>query len=202
MGKLEEALSVFERGANFQPESAAALRPGLAVTFAHLGRVKEAQKAIEPYIKMGIDLRCMMRLLAFKDPKIEKLFADGFLKAGVLGEPGGYYNSTIFQERSLTEKELKDLFFGQTVSGFDICSKKEWWMEYTEEGKVTFRDSEVSDIGRSWVEGNKLCNQWENRYGGFKDCMRVFINSEGTDEMKDHYIGTTVYGLVPFSVMN
>ena len=202
MGQLEEALTVLERAAKLQPESAALLQTTFAVIYAHLGRVKEARKAIDPFIKMGLNLRCLMFFFPEKDPEVERLYAGGLLKAGLPGEPGGYYKSTIFQAHNLTEKEIKELVFGRTVSGFGVCSGKEWWMEYTEDGEVTFRDSEVYDSGKSWIEGDKLCSQWENRYGGFKDCMRVYINPEGTAEMKDQYIGTAVYGFVPFSVVD
>jgi len=30
--------------------------------------------------------------------------------------------------------------------------------------------------------------------------MHVYVNPEGTKEKKDQYVGTAVYGLVPFSV--
>ena len=198
MGKLEEALECFERAYEFQPENKImSLRP-LAVTNALLGRTKEAQQFIAPFVKMGLSLPCLMA--PFKDPKPEKLWAEGLLKAGLPGEPGGYYKSAIFLEPNLTDKELKDQVFGRTISGFDICGGKEWSIECTEDGKATIRRDKIADAGKSWIDGDKLCNKWENLYGGYKDCMRVYFNPEGTKERKDQYVGTAVYGLVPFSV--
>jgi len=198
MGKLEEALKCFERAYEFQPENKImSLRP-LAVTNALLGRTKEAGQFIAPYLKMGLSLACLMP--PFKNPESEKLWAEGLLKAGVSGEPGGYYKSAIFLEPNLTGKEIKDQVFGQTISGFDICGGKEWSIERTEDGKATIRRDKIADTGKSWIDGDKLCNKWKNLYGGYKDCMRVYVNPEGTKEKKDQYIGTAVYGLVPFSV--
>ena len=116
------------------------------------------------------------------------------------GEPGGYYKSAIFLEPNLTGKEIKDQIFGRTISGFDICGGKEWSIERTEDGEATIRRDKIADTGKSWIDGDKLCNQWETLYGGYKDCRRVYVNPEGTKDKKDQYIGTAVYGLVPFSV--
>jgi hypothetical protein len=198
MGNLEEALNSFERAYEFQPENKIMSLSRLAVTNALLGRMEKARQFIAPFIKMGLNLQCLMA--PFKDPKAEKLWADGLLKAGVPGEPGGYYKSTIFLEPNLTGKEIKEQIFGRTISGFDICGGKEWSIERTEDGKATIRRDKITDTGKSWIDGDKLCNQWENLYGGYKDCRRVYVNPEGTKEKKDQYIGTAVYGLVPFSV--
>ena len=170
----------------------------LAVTNALLGRMKKARQFIAPFIIMGLNLQCLMA--PFKDPKAENLWADGLLKAGVPGEPGGYYKSAIFLEPNLTGKEIKGQIFGRTISGFDVCGGKEWSIERTEDGEATIRRDNITDTGKSWIDGDKLCNQWENLYGGYKDCRRVYVNPEGTKEKKDQYIGTAVYGLVPFSV--
>jgi hypothetical protein len=61
---------------------------------------------------------------------------------------------------------------------------------------------ETSDNGKSWVGGNRLCNQWANLYGGLEDSFPIYDNPEGTPEKKDEYIGVAVYGFVPFSVVD
>jgi len=200
MGNLEEALNSFERAYEFQPENKIMSLSRLAVTNALLGRMEKARQFIAPFIKMGLNLRCLMA--PFKDPKAEKLWADGLLKVGVPGEPDGYYKSAIFLEPNLTGKEIKEQIFGRTISGFDVCGGKEWSIERTEDGEATIRRENITDTGKSWIDGDKLCNQWENLYGGYKDCRRVYVNPDGTKEKKDQYIGTAVYGLVPFSVEN
>jgi tetratricopeptide (TPR) repeat protein len=200
LGKLEEALDCFERAYAFQPENEImSLRP-LAVTNALLGRTEEAKKFIAPYIKMGLRLPCFVP--PFKDPKAEKRWAEGLLKAGLPGEPGEYYKSAIFLEPNLTGKEIKDRFFGRTIGGFDICGGREWSIRRNEDEKAIINRGKIVDTGKSWIDGDKLCDKWEKLYGGYKDCMHVYVNPEGTKELKNEYVATTVYGLVPFSVVD
>jgi tetratricopeptide (TPR) repeat protein len=189
MGQLEESLAAFERAHKHNPKLRWVLTR-LAVVYANLGRIEEARNTLEPLIKyyagrglQAVNLRFQM-----------------------------YYK--IYQENKLTGEEIKDLVFAQTVTGFDIVSGKQWWIKRTEDGKATYRGpkgyvkgevsdvEETSDIGKSWVEGNRLCNQWANLYGGLEDCFPIYDNPEGTPEKKDEYIGVAVYGFVPFSVVD
>jgi tetratricopeptide (TPR) repeat protein len=216
MGQLEEALSAFERAHKHNPKLRWVLTR-LAVVYANLGRIEEARNALEPLIKyqagMGwLNLRFQMYLRPFKDKEVEKRFADGLIKAGMPGEPGGYYK--IYQENKLTGDEIKDLVFAQTVTGFDIVSGKQWWIKRNKDGKATYRGpkgyvkgkvsdvEETSDTGKSWVEGDRLSSQWANLYGGLEDCFPIYDNPEGTHEKKDEYIGVAVYGFVPFSLVD
>ena len=218
MGQLEKALTAFERAHKHNPKLRWVLTR-LAVVYANLGRTEEARNTLEPLIKYYagrgvevVNLRFQMYLHPFKDKKVEKRFADGLIKAGIPGEPGGYYK--IYQENKLTGEQIKNLVLDQTVTGFDIVSGKQWWIKRTENGKATYRGpkgyvkgnvadvEETSDTGKSWVEGNRLSNQWANLYGGLEDCFPVYNNPEGTSENKDEYIGVTVYGFVPFSIVD
>lgn len=216
MGLLEEAVSAFERAHKHNPRLRWVLTR-LAVVYANLGRIEEAHNSLEPLIKMEagrgwFNLRFQMYLRPFKDKEVEKRFADGLIKAGMQGEPGGYYK--IYQENRLTGDEIKDLAFAQTITGFDIVSGKQWWVKRTKEGTATYRGpkgyvkgkvsdvEETSDTGKSWVKGKRLCNQWANLYGGLEDCFPIYNNPEGTPEKKDEYIGVAVYGFVPFSVVD
>jgi len=200
MGQLEEAVTRLEKARKLNPKYRV-VRAFLAAIYAHRGRKEEAREAIDIYLKIKAykDLRDLMYWHPFKDPEVEKFFADGVLKAGFPGELGGYYKSTIFLQGPLTGQEIRDLVFGKTVSGFDLKSGQEWWIERAKDGKAIYRDSEGSDTGKSWIDGDKVCTQWENLYGGYKDCMRVYTNPEGTTEGKDNYIGTAAYGYVAFS---
>jgi len=216
MGQLEEALSAFERAHKHNPKLRWVLTR-LAVVYANLGRIEEARNVLEPLIKYQagrgwLNLRFQMYLRPFKDKEVEKRFADGLIKAGMPGEPGGYYK--IYQENRLTGDDIKDLVFAQTVTGFDIVSGKQWWIKRNKDDKATYRGpkgyvkgkvsdvEETSDTGKSWVEGNRLYNQWANLYGGLEDCFPIYDNPEGTHEKKDEYIGVAVYGFVPFSLVD
>jgi tetratricopeptide (TPR) repeat protein len=218
MGQLEEALTAFERAHKHNPKLRWVLTR-LAVVYANLGRIEEARNTFEHLIKyhagralVGLNLRFLMYFRPFKDKEVEKRVADGLIKAGLPGEPGGYYK--IYQENKLTGEEVKDLVFAQTITGFDIVSGKQWWIKRNKDGKATYRGpkgyvkgkvsdvEETSDTGKSWIEGNRLCNQWANLYGGLEDCFPIYDNPEGMPEKKDDYIGVTVYGFVPFSVVD
>ena len=217
MGKLEEALVAFKRAHKHNPKLRWVLTR-LAVVYANLGRIEEARNTLEPLIKYYagrgvevVNLRMQMYLRPFKDKEVEKRFADGLIKAGIPGEPGGYYK--IYQENKLTGEQIKDLVFAQTITGFDIVSGKQWRIKRNEDGKATYHGpkgylkgkvvdvKETSDTGKSWVEGNRLYNQWANLYGGLVDCFPIYNNPEGMPEKMDEYIGVAVYGFVPFSIV-
>jgi len=218
MNRLEEALIAFERAHKYNPKLRWVLTR-IVVTYSNLGRIKDARNTLKPLIKYYagrgvevVNLRSQMYLRPFKDKELERRFADGLIKAGLPGEPDGYYK--IYQENKLSGAEIKDLVFDKTISGFDILSGKQWWIKRDNDGKATYcgpkgyvkgkiaEVEETSDIGKSWVEGNRLYNQWANLYGGLEDCFPIYNNPEGMSENKDEYIGVTVYGFVPFSIVD
>jgi tetratricopeptide (TPR) repeat protein len=143
MGQLEEALIAFERAHKHNPKLRWVLTR-LAVVYANLGRTEEARNTLEPLIKYyagrgveTVNLRFQMYLRPFKDTEVEKRFADGLIKAGIPGEPGGYCK--IYQENKLTGEQIKNLIFAQTVTGFDIVSGKQWWIKRNKDGQATYR---------------------------------------------------------------
>ncbi len=206
LGDLEEAAITLRRAQDYNPQLKWPSEL-LAVAYGHLGRVEEARGAVEWRWKFLADLgfvgnylRHLMFYMPFKDPEVEKLFAEGFIKAGVPGTIDEYYKSTIFQNNKLTGDEIKKLVFGKTVTGFDFKTEEEWSIKRTKEGIALYRRGEVSDTGKSWIEEDRLCNQWQNLYGGYRDCAPVFRNPEGLSQKKEEYIGISAYGFVPFSM--
>ena len=143
------------------------------------------------------NVRFMMSMYPLKDLHIMERFAESFSKAGLPGEPSGFYK--ISAENRLTGDEIREQFFGRKVSGVNMVSEKPWWVERTEDGRATIRDGDKSDTGKSWIEEDMLCDQWDNLYESLKDCWVVYRNPEGTPEKNDEYIGATSYGLYPFS---
>jgi hypothetical protein len=209
MGKMEESASALERALKYNPKARWPLAP-LAVAYVHLNRIKDAQVTLAPisksWTKLGYDLRFAMFVSPFKEPAVEKSFADGLIKAGLPGKPDGYYK--ISKKNKLTGEEIKDLIFGRTMMGIDI-KEKEWQIEFTKNGESSYSGvkayvpveiGEISDNGKTWLEEGQLCHQWEALYGGYKDCGPVYRNAEGTSEKKDEYIRLSVYGFVPFSM--
>ena len=91
------------------------------------------------------------------------------------------------------------MFFGRKVTGFAFGAGKQWQVERSKDGKTTIRDGDGSDTGKSWIEEDMLCDQWDNLYEGSKDCWVVYRNPEGNPEKNDEYLGAQGYGIYPFS---
>jgi len=173
----------------------------LAMLYGHVGRFQEARAMLDKGTKgwpaAMKNVRFIMSLLSFGDLQTAERFAEGFVKAGLPGEPSGFYK--ISKENRLTEKEIRKLFFGRKVSGSTFPTGKQWRIEHTKDGKATIRGGEDSDTGKSWIEDDMLCDQWDNLYEGLKDCWVVYRNPEGTPEKNDEYLGAPGYGIYPFS---
>ncbi len=94
---------------------------------------------------------------------------------------------------------IRKLFFGQKVTGVTLETGKQWSIERSQEGTATIRDGNDADTGKSWIEENMLCNQWDHLYENLKDCWVVYRNPEGTPEKNDEFLGAPGYGIYPFS---
>lgn len=171
------------------------------MAYAQAGRVEEARakfdigfKGFPPAIK---NVRWFMTNWPFKDLQVTERFAEGYVKAGLPGEPSGFYK--ISEENRLTGEEMRNLFLGRKVTGFDLGSGKQWWVERSVDGKATIRDGDKTESGKSWIEDNMLCDQWDNLYEGLKDCWAVYRNPEGSPEKYDEFLGAPGYGIYPFS---
>lgn len=170
--------------------------------YAQLGRIDEAQAIIDKSTKdwptTMKNVTWLMSYFPFKDLHIAERIAEGYVKAGLPGDPSGIYK--ISAENRLAGKEINKLFIGRKVTGFTLSTGKQWWVERSEDGKAFIRDGDDADAGKSWIEDDMLCDQWDNLYEGLKDCWVVYRNPEGTPEKNDQYIGapggTAIY---PFS---
>jgi len=133
-----------------------------------------------------------------KDLQVTKRFAEALVNLGLPGEPSGFYK--ISADNQLTGEEMRELFYGRKVTGFKLGTGKQWWIERSQEGKATIRDGDNAGTGKSWVEDDMLCDQWDNLYESLKDCWVVYRNPEGTPENSDEYLGAPGYGIYPFSL--
>ena len=174
----------------------------LAMLYAQEGRDQEAQlmldKGTKGWPNALKNVRFIMSLLSIGDLQSAERFAEGFVKAGLPGESSGFYK--ISKENRLNGKEIMELFFGRSVTGFTLGTGKQWWIERGKDGKATIRDGDDSDTGKSWVKEDMLCDQWDNFYEGLKDCWVVYRNPEGTPEKYDEYLGAPGYGIYPFAL--
>jgi hypothetical protein len=199
-GRWVEAIPFLERFIKYNPGTPFGTLT-LAMVYAQVGRVQEARVMVDQFTKGSPpamnNVRFVMTLLPFKDLRVSERFAEGYIKAGFEGEPSGFYK--ISAENRLTGEEIRKLFFGRKVTGATLETRKQWSIERTQEGKAAIRDGNDTDTGKSWIEENTLCNQWDHFYENLKDCWVVYRNPEGTPEKNDQYLGAPGYGIYPFS---
>ncbi len=195
--QMQEAAALIERALTLRPE-AYIWRRTLTAVYVSLGRIKEAQALVAILASGDIGsgpLRTLMYRYPFKNLEVAERFADGLLKAGIAGERSGYYK--VYAKNRLTGEEIRALVFGRKVSSWEGIINR------AKDGKATisigFFDSEN---GKSWVEADKLCNQWQTLRRGIKHCAPVFHNPEGTPDGLDEYLWLTDYKFVTFSPVN
>ena len=54
--------------------------------------------------------------------------------------------------------------------------------------------------GKSWIEGDTVCSQYESLYGGLKDCAEVYKIPEGDNITSSKILFLTDFMLAPFSI--
>jgi len=136
----------------------------------------------------------------FKDRAVADRFAEGMVKAGMAGPPSAYFPS--YKENQLTGEEINKLLLGSKITGINIGTGQQWWVERKQNGETAIRgpDPNSSDTGRSRVEGDLLCTQFQKNFWGLEYCFTVFRNPGGTYAGKDEYINITDLGFSPWSV--
>lgn len=204
-GQLEETVSNIERALTHNPELPR-LAPILPAALANLGQEQKAMAALADFKKVVIDcnFRWILFNFPFQDPAVIDRLVDGIRKAGMWSLDFNYYK--IFQENMLVEKEIKELIFGRKIAGVvqSTYVKSPFWVERTVDGKATWSVPpntafEYNDSGRSWIENDMLCNQWQLHFIGLKHCMPIFRNPEGTPDMKNEYIAVSDFNFQLFS---
>ena len=205
MGNLEEAANLIEKARRINPEMTGS-NARLAVIYGLLGRQKDARAALEIYLKewgekapVNPRLFAIMYFFPFKDRVVADRFAEGLVKAGIAGPPSAF--SPAYKESQLTGEEIKKLLFGSKITGI-MESGHQWWIERKEDGETTWRGPEpISfDTGKSRIEGDLICTQFQRNYWGIEYCFTVFRKSRGTHEGKEEYFNCTDFGFVPWSI--
>ena len=134
--------------------------------------------------------------------------AEGIVKSGhAPSESSDYYKSLsrsessdyykILDENRLSGQQIKTLMFGRKIIGLEGI------FERSLDGNAVYREFISGlDKGRSWVENDLLCDQWQKRYGGHKICYPVFRNPEGSPDNQDEYLYITDLKIIPFSPLD
>ena len=214
MGDLEEAVSLVEKAFRLNPENAPSWAAWLASFYASVGRDQEARSTIEatkteatriagPGVS-PFSLRFIMNSIPFKERAVAERVANGLLKAGVPPAKihGGYFPA--FKENQLTGEEIKRLLFGSTINGYTVYPQQ-FWNNYKKNGECTWQGPPFmgwpgSDIGKSRINGDTICWQYQKRFWGIEYCGTVFRYPGGTYEGKDEYFWCSDFGFWIFSV--
>jgi TolB-like protein/Flp pilus assembly protein TadD len=201
MGTLEEAANFIEKTRIINPEFTSS-RSWLASIYGLLGREKEARLALETHKNLGLldpKLRATMYDFPFRDRAIADRIAIGLIKAGIEGQPSGYFPA--FKENQLTGEEIKRLNWGRTITGFNPDGHQ-WWVDKKKNGEMTLRAGEpFSDTGKARIDGDMECIQFQKYLWGLEYCLTIFRNPRGTYEGKDEYFECSDYGFSTWSVV-
>jgi hypothetical protein len=202
----EKAVNSLEEALSDSPDLPGT-RLFLASAYAHLDRDQEARAELDDYFQRvsggwKFKLRDGMSMFPFNDPQAVDRLAEGLLKAGLRGEPGGY--DKLLAENRLTGTEIRELVFGKAVKVTSVWGDSER-IERDEDGKCAVTgwdqvEGRIDEEGRSWIEGDTLCNQWPGRFGGHKICATVFRNPEGTSDGSAKYFRVNDVNLAVFSL--
>jgi TolB-like protein/class 3 adenylate cyclase/tetratricopeptide (TPR) repeat protein len=189
MEQYEEAVNFIKRAIKHNPDlvNEKSIYQGrgsiiLAAAYGHLGRLEEAQDAGSKMVRPDFT-----RLIPFMYSKDAVRLANGLIKAGSsdpardsqgLSDTRIYYK--LFNENKLTGEEIRALVFGREV----LMRTRGGWVDRagfirrSKDGEATYLDQwgRWADSGKSWIEGDMLCDQWEKSYEGQKICYAVFRN--------------------------
>jgi tetratricopeptide (TPR) repeat protein len=200
MEQYEEAVDFIKRAIKHNPDivNVKSVYQGrgsifLIAAYGHLGRLKEAQDAGSKMIR-GIDLK----YIPFMYSKDDDRLANGLIKAGAgvfrptHEVPGIGGHLKLFNENKLTGEKIRALVFGRevimTVPGVSI--NEGGFISRNKDGEATYQGMRGtgSDSGKSWIEDDMLCDQWEKRYEGQKLCYAVFRNLNFVPGDLDKYL--------------
>ena len=126
---------------------------------------------------------------------------EGLTKAGFKGDLSNY--SKVQKDQKSGQQEIVKLITGKTLSGFTYGLL--WSRSNSKDGTSILSLSKEGEtilktIGEIWIEGDSLCYQYKNLYGGLKYCGEVYSNPGGNQDKKNEYLWLTDFALLPFSI--
>jgi tetratricopeptide (TPR) repeat protein len=218
MGEIAEAATLLEQAVRLNSEAGSLAM--LAAFYGALGRDQDARAMVEMRRKkpgVAPDVGVAMFGLPFGNRAIGDRYAEGLLKAGYAPAKisGGYFPA--FKENQLTGEEIKSLLLGSRITGIDRDGQQ-WWVDRKKNGEFTWRGGALkdpitqkiisaptlagpnSDRGKSRIEGDMICHQFQKSFWGLENCATVFRNPGGTYERKDEYSFCQDSGLITLSL--
>ena len=108
----------------------------------------------------------------------------------------GYKRS---EENRLSGEEIRNLFIGRTITGFDPASGNQWWLNHGKDNKWKLSGHwEMNGTYR--IDGDQICRKDKLRPGAVT-CISFYRNPDGSPEEKTEYdfVSGNIY---PFSIEN
>ena len=139
----------------------------------------------------------MYYLIPFKNSEVFDRIIEGLIKAGYKGNPSNYYK--LKKENKLTGQEIQELIFGKKIEGtyFNVP----WSLTMNKDAESEYAIKYYGNHkGKSWIEGDTVCNQYESLFDGLKYCSDVYKTSEGDNMKSGKHLLLTDFMLSPFSI--
>jgi TolB-like protein/class 3 adenylate cyclase len=202
LGEYEKAVESIQRCLTLNPRLTV-YAAYAAASFSFLDRIEEAENAWKIFVEGFLEeVRLTTALLyyftPFEDTKIFDHLVDGLAKAGFEGDPSDYHK--VNKEYRLNGQAIKELLFGKiqlgTIAGIEISS----YRSDTGELELNIPMFGISDNGKSWIEGDMVCNQYNMTYDGVKFCADVYANPDGNFDQKNQYLLVSDAIIFPFSI--
>jgi tetratricopeptide (TPR) repeat protein len=202
MEQYEEAVNFIKRSIKHNPDlvNEKSVYQGrgsifLIAAYGHLGRLEEAQDAGSKMVRL-VDTK----YIPFMYSKDAVRLANGLIKAGAGGIFLSYQKPSsirghfkLFNENKLTGEEIRALVFGREVIARVPDVTTGGFIGRSKDGEATYQGARSTrgsgpDSGKSWIEDDMLCDQWEKRFEGQKICYAVFRNLDYAPGDPDKYI--------------
>ena len=196
-GDYERAIEFLERAQVHNPETSYFALP-LSASYGKLGMKEEATQSFKKYVSSWYmatpALKHIVYGLPFQDVEVINHLAEGLEVAGVRPyEKPRYLRLT--GELRLSGQEIKALLFGNKIEGTDLNMGGQWSQMRSIDGTVFHSGTAIHtgsfkyEQGKSWIEGDRLCDKWSEWSGEeveisicslvFRDINKCWITDEG-----------------------
>jgi adenylate cyclase len=201
-GNLEESLQLLERAKRLNPDLSGSIALTESIIYGIQGRDEEARIAYGLLVKSRHtpvrNLNDLLLYIPFADPKKLDRIAAALIKAGVPGKPTDYYR--IFKENRIDGQAVKELLFGQKITGTAMSTGKQYWWEWDKNGKFKLDMQVFKDTGKSWVERDICFIQFDKFLGGLPYGTVIYRNPDGSMESQNEYLMVSDTGsITPFA---
>ena len=139
----------------------------------------------------------MYYLVPLKNSEVFDRGIEGLIKAGYKGKPSNYYK--LKKENKLTGQEIRELIFGKKIEGTYFYIP--WSLAINKSGESEYANKYYGNHqGKSWIEGDTVCQQYESLFGGLKYCSEIYKTSEKDNMTSKKHLLLTDFMLSPFSI--